>query len=243
MFLLRDIFSPELFEKYRNEELEKLYNDFQKKARDLKRDGHWEELENLEYRIFGHDVDKKHLFVFLSHSHKNLKYTMNLISFLRKKYNVFVYIDSEDKTLPLKTSIRTAQVIKKKIEKCDRFIFLASKGAIISKWCNWELGIGDTLKFPYDKLAFLAWRDTNLAYRNYTGNEYMEIYPFIVYTDGCGHDCCCVDEYFDKEDVFDDEMEFNSGLKSMNVPRQRGWYVRFKKGNTFVYKPLKEWLS
>lgn len=64
---------------------------------------------------------------------------MGLISFLRNNYDVFIYIDGEDKSLPAVTSLITAQVIKKYIAQSDRFLFLASNGAIDSKWCNWEL--------------------------------------------------------------------------------------------------------
>ena len=157
--------------------IENEYRDFQKESYWLKNAGEWEKLEILDEDFY--QSSKCKLFVFLSHSHDDLQYTMGLISFLRKQYNVYVYIDSEDRSLPLRTSIKTAQVIKKKIKKCDRFIFLASNGAIDSKWCNWELGMGDVQKLP-DNLAFLAWHDTQIVRQNYKGNEYMEIYPFMM---------------------------------------------------------------
>ena len=97
----------------------------------------WDEFEAEGMRFYR--SSKARLFVFLSHSHKSLRYTMGLISFLRNNYDVFIYIDGEDKSLPAVTSLITAQVIKKYIAQSDRFLFLASNGAIDSKWCNWEL--------------------------------------------------------------------------------------------------------
>ncbi len=240
MILLQDLFQPNLFEKYIDKDVEDEYVRFQKESHELKNAENWDGLENLGERFY--QSSKCKLFVFLSHSHNDLQYTKGLISFLRKQYNVYVYIDSEDRSLPLRTSIETAQVIKKKIKKCDRFIFLASNGAIDSKWCNWELGMGDVQKIP-DNLAFLAWHDTQIARQNYKGNEYMEIYPFIVYCEGDGNGNTNEQGVFNPENFFHEEIESNSGFKNLNVPKQCGWYVRFKKNKTFTYIPLSKWLS
>lgn len=45
--------------------------------------------------------------------------------------------------MPEKTSGLTATKIKYQIYKNDKFILLATDNAIASKWCNWEVGIGD----------------------------------------------------------------------------------------------------
>lgn len=45
--------------------------------------------------------------------------------------------------MPKVTSAETATRIKDRISRCDKFILLATNGAIDSKWCNWELGFGD----------------------------------------------------------------------------------------------------
>lgn len=99
-------------------------------------------------------------------------------------FNVDVYIDSQDKTMPKITSGITAKKIKDRIKKCDKFILLATNGAIESKWCNWELGFGDANKLDQNNLALFPMCDNAYSENSYKGNEYLEIYPHIVYRDG-----------------------------------------------------------
>jgi hypothetical protein len=151
--------------------------------------------------------------VFLSHKHDDLDDLGGVISFLENEYGVKVYIDSRDPSLPKRTSGETAKSIKDRIKKCDRYILLATNGAIDSKWCNWELGIGDGAKFP-DKIAIFPIKPKISNDSAYKGNEYMEIYPYII---SC-----------DESDRYDDGKIIT-----------RGYYVRT--GNSIV--PLKKWLS
>ena len=90
--------------------------------------------------------------IFLSHKHSDLEALKDIVGFLRRQYNVEVYIDSMDSNMPKKTSGETALRIKNIIQKSDRFILLATDAAVESKWCNWELGYGDALKYR-DKIA------------------------------------------------------------------------------------------
>ena len=103
--------------------------------------------------------------------------------------------------MPKITSGETATKIKERIKQCDKFILLASNGAIDSKWCNWELGYGDAQKFK-DHIALFPFKREN---ENYDGYEYMEIYPHIVkysgyetYTNGekvkAGYYVCTIDK-------------------------------------------------
>ena len=85
--------------------------------------------------------------VFISHKHDDLEDLKGILGFLQQTYGVKVYIDSQDPTMPKITSAETALNIKKRIDQCDKFILLATNGAIESKWCNWELGYGDARKF------------------------------------------------------------------------------------------------
>lgn len=122
--------------------------------------------------------------VFISHKHDDLEDLKGLIGFLQTEYNVKTYIDSNDVKMPKITSGETARRIKEKIKTCKKFILLATNAAIKSKWCNWELGFGDALKSENNDIAILPMNDTNLFDLGYAGNEYMEIYPTIVYRDG-----------------------------------------------------------
>lgn len=119
--------------------------------------------------------------VFISHKHDDLNDLKGLIGFLEKNYDVKCYIDSQDPSMPRETSGETARKLKQRINLCNKFILLATNGAISSKWCNWELGYGDAKKYPNDS-AILPLRSKGKS--DFAGNEYMSIYPSIVYYDG-----------------------------------------------------------
>ena len=112
--------------------------------------------------------------VFLSHKHDEVEVLQNVISLLRL-CGVDVYVDWMDEGMPKTTSCLTAIKLKEKIDKCKKFIFLGTEGAIASKWCNWELGLGDAKKYP-SNIAVLPIADRD-GY--YTGSEYLQIYPAI----------------------------------------------------------------
>jgi len=121
--------------------------------------------------------------VFLSHKHNDLEDLKDIIGFLQRNYKVKAYIDSRDHSMPEKTSGKTAENIKNRIKQCDRFVLLATNGAIESKWCNWELGFGDAHKFA-DKIALFPIKPRGSTDITYKGNEYMSIYPYITYFNG-----------------------------------------------------------
>lgn len=87
-----------------------------------------------------------------------------------------IYVDWADETMPEKTDGTTAEKIKQQIFKNDKFILLGTNNAVASKWCNWEVGIGDTYKSTSKKLAIFPLADSN---RDWKGNEYLQIYPRI----------------------------------------------------------------
>jgi TIR domain len=114
--------------------------------------------------------------IFLSHSHDDLeKEYVNKVIVLLRKSGVRIYIDSTDSTMPPLTNAETANKIKQKIKECDIFILLATNSAINSKWCNWELGFGDALKY-IDKMALFPLSENSGVWY---GNEYLQIYPRI----------------------------------------------------------------
>lgn len=113
--------------------------------------------------------------IFLSHSHNDKDLIQQAITFFRT-LNITVYVDWMDDTMPEKTSGATASLIKSKILLNDKFILLATDAAIISKWCNWEIGIGDAYKLHNDKICLLPLADNK---GHWTGNEYLQIYPRI----------------------------------------------------------------
>ncbi len=116
--------------------------------------------------------------IFLSHKHDEKEYMEGAISLL-KSYGVDVYVDWLDEGMPKTTSGKTAVRIKQKIKENHKFILLATEGAINSKWCNWELGLGDAAKY-IDHIAVLP---VKKEYSDFSGSEYLEIYPYIFNID------------------------------------------------------------
>lgn len=121
--------------------------------------------------------------VFISHKHDDLDDLKGVLGFLQQKYGVKVYIDSRDPTMPKVTSGTTALNIKDRIKLCDKFILLATNGAVESKWCNWELGYDDSQKFK-EHIALFPMKPEGTHDNEYKGSEYMSIYPYIAYYDG-----------------------------------------------------------
>lgn len=112
--------------------------------------------------------------IFLSHKHNELKELESVIRLL-KELGVDIYVDWMDSEMPKTTSGFTAKRIKQKIKDSNKFILLATEGAITSKWCNWELGIGDVHKY-LSNIAIFPIKDN---YSAYSGSEYLDIYPSI----------------------------------------------------------------
>lgn len=113
--------------------------------------------------------------VFLSHKHSDKAILENVVAIL-KKLGVFVYVDWNDEGMPAITSGVTANRIKQKIKDCKKFILLATEDAIRSKWCNWELGLGDAQKYPQN-IAIMP--ITEKSGDIFSGSEYLQIYPII----------------------------------------------------------------
>ncbi|MFV0166722.1 MULTISPECIES: toll/interleukin-1 receptor domain-containing protein [Empedobacter] len=120
--------------------------------------------------------------IFLSHKHDEVEQLEGAISFL-KKHGVEVYVDWLDDGMPKTTSGITASRIKEKIKENDKFILLATEAAINSKWCNWELGLGDAAKY-INNIAILPIKKDN---SDFTGSEYLQIYPYITNLDVNGY--------------------------------------------------------
>ncbi|MCP9767909.1 TIR domain-containing protein [Lacihabitans sp. LS3-19] len=151
--------------------------------------------------------------IFLSHKHNELEFLANTVELL-KSLNTNIYVDWLDEGMPKNTSGETAKRIKKKIVECDKFILLATEAAISSKWCNWELGLGDAAKFDKNIAIFPIRKEG----QTFTGSEYFQIYPSIQYENG-------LTKYFNGNYI------------------PEGYYVeRYNNDNTKSIEPLGLWL-
>lgn len=124
--------------------------------------------------------------VFISHKHNDIEEVKGVIGFLEKTYNVQCYIDELDDDMPDNTNKETAVRIKNKIQMCDKYILIATNGAILSRWCNWELGFSDAVKRKCNiAIIHMGMQD------DYKGNEYYELYPYIAFCEkDSNHDEC-----------------------------------------------------
>ena len=169
--------------------------------------------KSFRHDAFGYRREKTT--VFMSHKHDDLENIKGLIGFLEKTYDVKAYIDSWDPTMPSQTCGDTAKQLKNRIESCDKFIFMATDGAIDSKWCNWELGYGDSQKFPENIAIFHV---SDAIELNYNGYEYFDLYPYIAHYNG--------------------NEKYTNG--SYVKP---GYYRVVKKDGTNIITPLGDWLN
>lgn len=158
--------------------------------------------------------DKTKPMVFLSHKHDELSILQDVLAFLKAE-GVDLYVDWMDDDMPAYTNATTALRLKEKIKAANKFILVATPSAINSKWCNWELGLGDAAKYIENISLF----PINRTSQNFSGAEYLRIYPYI-------------------------ELEDGSGRYLNGATILKGYYVKtpLKNGNTRL-TPLKEWLK
>ncbi|HEY0046925.1 MAG TPA: toll/interleukin-1 receptor domain-containing protein [Flavobacterium sp.] len=159
--------------------------------------------------------DKTRPMIFLSHKHDEFAILQDVVGFLKKE-GVDIYVDWMDPSMPAHTNAETAHKLKQKIKVSDKFILVATPDAINSKWCNWELGIGDIVKY----LKNIALFPVNKSNQFFYGAEYLRIYPRIEYQDG--------------------NTKYSSGLY---IPK--GYYVIYpsdESGTSSIFS-LKDWLK
>lgn len=113
--------------------------------------------------------------VFLSHKHSDRDLVRKVIA-LFHTLGVYVYVDWLDSSMSAAASGQTAAKLKKKIKDSRKFVLLATDDAVASKWCNWELGLGDAAKY-LEHIAILPISDPG---KTWSGNEYLQIYPAIT---------------------------------------------------------------
>ena len=167
--------------------------------------------------IYHSDYGYRKTTIFISHKHDDLKDLKGLLGYLERMYNAKVYIDSNDPTMPKKTSAKTAENIKARIRQCDKFILLATNAAVESKWCNWELGYGDANKYK-EHIAILPLKPKGTTDDNYKGSEYLDLYPHITY-------------YYGYE-TYDDGSRIKEGF----------YVFETAQGRSFI-TPLSDWLA
>lgn len=118
--------------------------------------------------------------VFLSHKHQD-KDELFAVKKLLEECGAEPYVDWLDRTMPEETNSETASLIKEKIEKCEKFIFIATIDSLKAPWCNWEIGYGDAKKLEKQSIAIFPLKEDDGTWKK---NEYLRMYPTIEYENG-----------------------------------------------------------
>lgn len=166
---------------------------------------------HLQIRSF---PEEQRASAFLSHKHDETEYVKR-VAYILKSLHADIFVDWRDNTMPAISSGDTAAKVRQMIDRYDKFILVASDGAMDSKWCNWELGYADARKFDAGKMALFPIAKNR---DNWKGAEYMQLYPTIQYYDG-------TERYANGSSI------------------QAGFYYQHKMTDgKFFIKPLTEWL-
>lgn len=81
--------------------------------------------------------------------------------------------------MPSHTSEETAELLKKRIVECTRFVLLTSPNSKDSRWVPWELGVADGKKGIH-KIAIFGASDS-AGLDDWSSWEYMGFYPKIIW--------------------------------------------------------------
>lgn len=112
--------------------------------------------------------------VFLSYRRKDKEYVKPIVDLLHD-LRVNVYIDYLDEKLPDTPSSTTAELLRNRIKKSDKFIMVSTPNSKDSKWIPWELGLGDGFN-GYENVIVLPVTNNMDIWRE---QEYFEIYGYV----------------------------------------------------------------
>lgn len=112
--------------------------------------------------------------VFLSHSSFDKTLILSLVD-LFQEANYKVYVDwIEDEELDRNhINVKTAQIIKKRMNNSRGLAYIATTNSTNSKWCPWELGYFDGKKNK--RCCILPIMEPG----EYNGQEYLGLYPYL----------------------------------------------------------------
>jgi hypothetical protein len=154
--------------------------------------------------------------VFVSYKHDDFEDLKGVLGFLEQTYDVKIYLNRFSETTRA-SSAKTVRNVRNQINKCDKFILLATNNAIKSQWCNWELGYGDAQK-DEKHIALFPIKPKGTADSEYKGTAYMLMYPYISY--------------------FDVGETYTNGM-----PVEPGYYICSHKDDNEYITPLGEWFK
>ncbi len=115
--------------------------------------------------------------LFISHSFHDKKLVLTLVRlFNDAKYSVYVDWINDSGLDRTNVTIKTAKIIRNRIAQCKGLSYIATNNIVNSKWCPWELGLGDGLN--NGRSCILPVMQEGSSFR---GTEYIGMYPYIEY--------------------------------------------------------------
>lgn len=127
---------------------------------------------------------QKNYDIFISHSFLDKKLISALAS-LFEEDNLSVYIDwVQDPYLDRNhVTLKTAELVKDRIKQCKSLAYISTQNVTSSKWCPWELGVGDGIHNGKACILPILEEDGE----NFKGQEYLGLYPYIDYASTQGY--------------------------------------------------------
>ncbi|MCD5986271.1 toll/interleukin-1 receptor domain-containing protein [Pseudomonas sp. CDFA 610] len=119
-----------------------------------------------------------HKLTFISHSSKDGELVEGAIEVIASHGGI-PYIDEIDPAMPDHTSEQTAELLKKRIAECKRFVLLTSPNSKDSRWVPWELGLADGKK-GIQTIAIFGASDS-AGDDAWSSWEYMGLYQRIIW--------------------------------------------------------------
>lgn len=120
--------------------------------------------------------------IFLSHSYLDKQVIIG-VKLALEDLGYSVYIDWIDDRQLSRNDVdkSTAQALRVRMAQSRSLFYATTPNAENSKWMPWELGLMDGLK---QKAAILPIVINPTIFNDYSGQEYLGVYPYIVNSNG-----------------------------------------------------------
>ncbi|MGJ8651594.1 MAG: hypothetical protein ACSHX4_14660 [Opitutaceae bacterium] len=96
-----------------------------------------------------------------------------------EKHGALVYTDDEDESLPSNPTPETADILRKNIQRCPKFVLFVTKNGKDSNWIPWELGLADGIHHSPNVALFPS--AENQFDQTWSEREYLGLYLRILW--------------------------------------------------------------
>lgn len=116
--------------------------------------------------------------LFISHSYLDRTYIRGLYQlFIEAGYHVYIDWIEDHQLDRSSVNAGTAAIIRKRMSRCKGTAYVATSNSAKSRWCPWELGLGDGMH--KGKVCILPIVES--SYSTFKGQEYLGLYPYLDY--------------------------------------------------------------